>query len=136
MLVVLVAALVVGASFLIIRFDDSYDNATVEYVVIVDKSVAEGLSKGDNVYIDKPGSVIYMGNVIDIHKDISVERPDVIADGYVALTIRASVQYRDGEGYNIDGEKIAVGRDMTIRINNSISTCEIVELVIIEDTAK
>ena len=131
-LVLIVAALVVGAYFLIIRFNDSYDNATVEYVLLVDREVLDGLSKGDNVYVDKAETVVYLGNVVDIDKEVSVSNLNTTAK-LVALTIRADVQYRNDEGYNIDGEKIAVGRNITIRINNKVLPSEIVELVIIED---
>ena len=131
-LVLLVAALVAGTYYLIIRFDDSYDNATVEYVLLVDSSVLEGLQKGDNIYIDKSGSVIYLGNIIDINNNISVDNP-YAATQYVALTVRADVRYRDDEGYNIDDEKIAVGRSIRVRINNNALNGEIVELTVIKN---
>ena len=63
LLIVIVAALVVGAYFLIIKFDDAHENATIEYVLLVDKQSAQGLEKGNNVYMDKYGSTIYFGNV-------------------------------------------------------------------------
>ena len=132
-LVLIVAGLVVGAYFLIIRFDDSYDNAIAEYVLLVENGDVEGLSKGDNVYIDKSGSVVYLGNVIEIDKEVSVNNSNVTSK-LIAITVRADVQYRNEEGYNIDGEKIAVCRNIAIRINNKVLLGDIVELVIIEDT--
>ena len=64
LLILVVAALVVGAYFLIIKFDDAYDNATVEYVLLVDKSQAEGIVKGDNVYIDRYGSALWQSGAL------------------------------------------------------------------------
>ena len=130
LLILVVAALVVGAYFLIIKFDDAYDNATVEYVLLVDKSQAEGIVKGDNVYIDRYGSAVYLGNIIEV--DDKVEVASAEETSYVLVKIYADAQYRDDEGYSIDDEKIAVGRSMNVRVKNMAILCEIVDLSVLK----
>ncbi len=130
LLILVVAALVVGAYFLIIKFDDAYDNATVEYVLLVDKSQAEGIVKGDNVYIDRYGSAVYLGNIIEV--DDKVEVASAEETSYVLVKIHADAQYRDDEGYSIDDEKIAVGRSMNVRVKNMAILCDIVDLSVLK----
>lgn len=128
LLIAIVAALVVGAYFLIIKFDDSHDNAVVEYVLLVDKAQVEGIEKGNNAYIDRNGSVVYFGNIIDINDNIVVANENVAVTEFVAITVRADAQYRDDEGYTINGEKIAVGRSISLHIKDRALACEIIEL--------
>lgn len=130
LLILVVAALVVGAYFLIIKFDDAYDNATVEYVLLVDKSQAEGIVKGDNVYIDRYGSAVYLGNIIEV--DDKVEVASAEETSYVLVKIHADAQYRDDEGYSIDDEKIAVGRSMSVRVKDKALMGEIVDLSVLK----
>jgi hypothetical protein len=128
-LIVLVAAIVVGAYFLIIKFDDAHENATIEYVLLVDKAYAQDLEKGSNVYMEKYGSVVYLGNIVDINDKIEVDNGTETE--YVSVTVRADVQYRDDEGYMIDDEKIAVGRTLSVRVKSVAFMCDIVELTVI-----
>ncbi len=128
LLIVIVAALVVGAYFLIIKFDDAYDNATIEYTLLVPLEQTEGIQKGNNVYIDRSGSVVYIGSVIEVNRDVSVSNVNSAVTEYVTVTVRADALYRDDEGYNIDDEKIAVGRAISVRINNRALLCEIIGL--------
>lgn len=130
LLIVIVAALVVGAYFLVIKFDDAYDNATIEYVLLVDKNQAEGVIKGDNVYIDRHGAVAYLGNVIDVNSNVSVASNNGSVQ-YVAITVHADAQYRDDEGYSVDDEKIAVGKPISVRVKNATLACEIIELFVL-----
>lgn len=132
LLILVVAALVVGAYFLIIKFDDAYDNATVEYVLLVDKTQAEGVVRGDNVYIDRYGSVVYLGSIIDVNENVEVSSGLENSPQYVAITVHADAQYRDDEGYNIDEEKIAVGRAITVRVRSNTLACEIIDLSVLK----
>lgn len=132
LLILVVAALVVGAYFLIIKFDEAYDNATIQYVLLVDKNQAEGVVKGDNVYIDRYGSMIYLGNIIEVNENIEVSSKNENSPQYVAVTVYVDAQYRDDEGYNVDEEKIAVGRAMNVRVKSKSLACEIIELHVLK----
>ncbi len=136
LLVLIVAALVVGAYFLIIRFDDAYDNETVEYVLLVEKNQIEGAEKGNDIYVDKDGAVIFCGSIVNIEdSNFTLENSDVNIE-YALVTVRADVQFRDDEGFSIDEEKIAVGRTMTVRVKDTTFTCDIVELTVLESKKK
>ena len=127
LLIALVAALVVGAYFLIDRFNDSYDDQQIEYVLLVDKALVTNVLNGDNLYVDKDGSAIYFGRVSNIDKNVVVYNEK---DGgeYVLLTVHADVLYRDNEGYNLEGIKIAVGRSLTARVGGNVFEGEIISL--------
>ena len=129
LLVVLVAALVVGAYFLIVRFNDSHDNATIEYVMLADKASVEGVEKGNNVYTESNGSVNYLGSVIDINENIAVASES----SFVAITVRVDAQYRDDEGYKVNDEKIAVGRTICVCVGDSKFNGDIIELSIMQN---
>ena len=129
-LILVVAALVVGAYFLIVKFDDAYDNATIEYVILVDKNQTEGIVKGDNVYIDRYGSLVYLGNIMEINEKVEVTSGSDAQ--YLAIKVYADARYRDDEGYNIDDEKIAVGRSLSVKVKNHTLTGEIIELSVLK----
>lgn len=130
LLILVVVSLVIGAYFLIIKFDDAYDNATIEYVLLVDKKQAYGVIKGDNIYIERYGSVVYLGNIVEVDENVEVSSSKEGANQYVAIKVHADAQYRDDEGYSIDEEKIAVGRELSVRVKSKAFSCEIVELYV------
>ncbi len=132
LLVLLVAAIVAGACLIVARFDDSYDSKDIEYELLIDRAEIDDIQKGVNLYVDKNGSAIYFGRVVDINERVVVTGKEQDAD-YVIVTLHATVQYRDDEGYSLAGEKIAVGREISARINNDTFNGEIINLLILRD---
>ncbi len=136
LLIVLVAALVVGAYFLIISFDDAYQDVTVDYVLLVDKAQASTAQRDMDLYVDKDGSAVHLGKITAIDDKVTVSGVDGAASEYVAITVRANLQFRDDEGFSIDDVKIAVGNAISVRVKNVVLNCEIVDLAILEVKGK
>lgn len=133
LLILLVIAIVVGGYFLMKRFDDSYDSKDIEYVLLIDISEIDGVNKGDNLYVDKDGSAIYFGRVTEIDDKVIVTGKDETVD-YVLVTLHATVQYRDDDGYSLDGERIAIGKEISARVDDDTFSGEIVRLSVRKDT--
>lgn len=132
LLVLLVVAIVAGACFIVARFNDAHDSRNIEYQLLIERSEIDDITKGENLYVDKDGSAIYFGRVVDVNDRVVVTGKEQNAD-YVIVTLHATVQYRDDEGYSIGSERIAVGREISARIDSDTFKCEIISLVILRD---
>jgi hypothetical protein len=135
--ILLLAAILAAIFFLVVLLTplDPFEGRNREDRVVlytleitnVDAAALESLSEGDPVVDAKTGST--MGTVVSVdsrayefYTDMPTDKPDehlnshvVIKDSRtdrytVTVTVRASAQYREGEGYEVQSCRIAVGR--------------------------
>ena len=129
--IAIVAGAILGAYFAFVYFADDSEEMTVEYVILAKKNSSTNINKGNDVYFDNEGKTYYFGNVIDISDDVGVNgvsNPLGITVEYMLVTVRATVNYRNDDGYSINEQKIAVGKDITFRAGQNSYSGTIVEL--------
>lgn len=125
-ILLVVAALIVGAYFVFKNYADSYKDINVEYTLLI--CDADGITdpetlKGKEIYLDLDGNTYYFGKI----KDASILKG---ADGAVQITANASVstKHRRGEGFSVDGNRIAVGAEYSLRLGEGNFDATIVEI--------
>ena len=129
--IAIVAGAILGAYFAFVYFADDSEEMTVEYVILAKKNSSTNINKGNDVYFDNEGKTYYFGNVIDISDDVGVNgvsNPLGITVESMLVTVRATVNYRNDDGYSINEQKIAVGKDITFRAGQNSYSGTIVEL--------
>ena len=126
-IVLVIAALIVGAYFIFKNYTDSYKDADIQYTLLI--SETDGISdssalKDKEIYLDCDGNTYYFGKITDATL-LSGE------DGSIQITADVSVssKYRRGEGFSIDGNKIAVGAEYCLRVGESEFDATIVKMV-------
>ncbi len=125
-IVLVVAALIVGAYFVFKNYADSYKNVNIQYTLLI--SDTEGISdtsvlKDKEIYLDCDGNTYYFGRITNATVLSS-------ADGSIQITADVSVasKYRRGEGFSVDGNKIAVGSEYSLRVGESRFDATVVEM--------
>ncbi len=129
--IAIVAGAIAGAYFAFVYFADDSEEMTVEYVILAKKNSSTNITKGNDVYFDNDGKTYYFGTVIDISDDVGVNgvsNPLGIPVEYMLVSVRATVNYRNDDGYSINEQKIAVGKDITFRAGQNSYSGTIVEL--------
>lgn len=130
--IAIVAGAIFGAYFAFVYFSDDSEEVTVEYAILTsNKSNATSINKGNEVYFDNEGKAYYLGSVIDVSVDVGVEgvsNPLGIQVEYALIYVRATVNYRDDDGFSVDDQKIAVGREIAFRVGQNSYSGTIVEL--------
>lgn len=124
--VAIVVGAVFGAYFTFVYFSDDSEEVTIEYVVLANKLDSTLISKGKDVYCDED-TATYMGSVVDVNYEVDVAGNDTAAE-YMLVHIKATVKYRLDEGYSINDNKIAVGKEITLRTGEHTYIGEIVAL--------
>ena len=129
--IAIVAGAIFGAYFAFVYFADDSEEITVEYVILAKKTNSSNITKGNDVYFDKESKAYYFGNVVDVSYDVDVtgvSNPLGIQVEYMLVSVRATVNYRNDDGYSINEQKIAVGKDITFRAGQNSYSGTIVEL--------
>lgn len=129
--IAIIAGAIAGAYFAFVYFADDSEEMTVEYVILAKKNSSTNITKGNDVYFDNDGKTYYFGTVIDISDDVGVNgvsNPLGIPVEYMLVSVRATVNYRNDDGYSINEQKIAVGKDITFRAGQNSYSGTIVEL--------
>ncbi len=126
-IVLVVAALIVGAYFVFKNYNDSYKDANIQYTLLISDTDAISDSsslKDKELYLDCDGNTYYFGKITNITL-LSDE------DGSTQITVDVSVstKYRRGEGYSVDGNKIAVGAEYCLRVGESVFDATVVEMI-------
>lgn len=127
--IALVAGAIFGAYFTFVYFSDDSDTATVEYTLLAERDESGVVAKGKDIYIDSGSNSYYIGSIVDIKENVSVENSD---KEYVAIRVRVDLEYRAKEGYSTHDIKIAVGGDLTVRTDTKTYSGTVIELVRIE----
>lgn len=128
--VAIVVGAVFGAYFAFVYFSDDSEEVTVEYIILTAKEDSGIIAKGKDVFIDSD-KTYYMGSIVDVNYKVEVEgkaNPFNVEIDYMLVKVRATVEYRSDEGYSINGEKIAVGKDITVRTGEYVYSGTLVGL--------
>jgi hypothetical protein len=114
LIVLLFAGTVEGAYYAFRFFANDYENANVEYVIVVDASDAAAYESlvNTNLYFDTNNSLEHFGKVK------SVEFSETY--GKVLITVGNTVRYKENEGYSVGEIKLAVGKDYILRSENGV----------------
>lgn len=107
--VAIFAGVIVGAYFAFRSFARDYESVNVEYTVLVPSDDESALASvaSQSLYMDKDGSVEYFGKVKS-----AVYSPE---NGAWLVTVSATVSYKDGEGYSVGKNRLAVGQSLSLR---------------------
>lgn len=125
----LVVGLIFGAYYAFVYFSDDSDVVNSEYILLVEKDKVSELSKNRDVYIDEGDNTYYIGTISEISDSVLVDGSENDIS-YSIVKVRVSLEYRKGEGYSIYGQKIAVGRTLTLRTGIQVYDGTIVELTV------
>ncbi len=125
-IVLVVAALIVGAYFVFKNYADSYKDANIEYTLLIcdaDGTTDPEALKGKEIYLDCDGNTYYFGKIVNVALLKG-------ADGTVQITadISVSSKYRKGEGFSVGGNRIAVGTEYSLRVEEGGFDATIVEI--------
>ncbi len=125
-IVLVVAALIVGAYFVFKNYADSYKDVNIEYTLLicdVDGTTDPETLKGKEIYLDLDGNTYYFGKITNATLLKGV-------DGAVQITADVSVssKHRRGEGYSVEGNRIAVGTEYSLRLGDGGFDATIVEI--------
>lgn len=125
-IILVVAALIVGAYFVFKNYADSYKDVDIEYTLLildgVDLADREAL-KDKEIYLDCDGNTYYFGSITDI---VLLEAVD--GSTQITLDVSVSSKYRRGEGFSVDGNRIAVGAEYSLRVEESGFDATVVEM--------
>lgn len=125
--VALVAGAVLGAYYAFVYFSDDSYSATVEYTLLTKKNESGIVSKGKDVYMDVGSDTYYLGSIVDVEDNVTVEGSQ---EQYIGVRVRVDLEYRPKEGYSVNDVKIAVGRELTVRTDTKSYSGTIVEFEI------
>ncbi|MBE6547323.1 MAG: hypothetical protein E7667_00395 [Ruminococcaceae bacterium] len=127
--VLFAAALVVGIYFMFQHYTAGYKNVDIEYTVAIEDGnfgLGEDLTKlkEKDVYLDFEGNSLYFGKITDVKVKKSHG-----GTRQVTVSITTDSEYKEGEGYSVDGHRIAVGSEYCLRIDQTEFDATVVELV-------
>lgn len=130
LLIAIVAGVAVGAFQLFRFYTDDYEGVEVEYTfILVSERVWEmnyRALRNKGLYLDTEDNTVYFGSVVASEITALEDDPGV---GMLTLTVRANVKYKSGEGYSIEGHRIAVGSEYRLRSETLTIDGAIVELI-------
>ncbi|MBE6583437.1 MAG: hypothetical protein E7649_00455 [Ruminococcaceae bacterium] len=121
----IVAGLLVGAYLLFTHYSNDYEGVGVEYKIVCageDLASFATINNGD-LYCDVEGNTLYFGKV----KSITQEESGGLKMFVLQVAVDG-VKYKDGEGYYISSEKLAVGAYFTFRCGEKEIAGTVVEL--------
>lgn len=125
-IVLVVAALIVGAYFVFKNYNDSYKDVNIQYTLLI--TDADAVSDPDSlkdkeIYLDCDGNAYYFGKITG-----AALLSDEDAGSQITVEVSVSSKYRRGEGYSVDGNKIAVGAEYCLRVGESELDATVVEM--------
>ncbi len=135
-----VGALVAGISFRDVIFgSQENESKTVEYVVLfsgIDENLADTIKMGDKVY-SEDGSV-YLGQIsseveVDDHYVVGYKDGAPTMKPYpgkvnLTVTVKVSADYSEGDGYSVDGNRIALGKSYLMRFSGLLAEGECINI--------
>ena len=123
----LVAGAVAGAYYLFKYYSDDYDSVNVKYTfAFAYTGDSDPMNmQGQEIYYTNGGNSYYFGKIISA-KRINL---DGSGENAYAITVSVNAKYRDDSGYSLDGYKLAVGSEYTLRSNTTQFKGVVVDLV-------
>ena len=129
----LVAAIIVGAYLLFKYYSNEQMGVGVEYTVVCsgdDLASFASLSNGE-LYVDADGSSLFFGKVKSIKQAGNDDQKQ-----FVIKIKLDGVAYKEGEGYLVSGQRLAVGSELALRCGEMTIEGTVVELVNTSKEAK
>lgn len=123
LMLAMVAGVIVGAYYLFRYFSTDYESVSIEYSFAVScEGNADEYKSVENkeLYFDIDGSTVYFGKItaVEICEDNSL----------AVLTVEVTANHKGDEGYYLGDERVAVGSDYTLRIEDQTVNGTVVEL--------
>lgn len=125
LMLAIVGGIFVGAYALLKNYSNDYKGVSVKYTVVCeDKTLSSFTSMiNEDVYCDVDGNTLCFGKVKDVRLQTRTGAQAVV------LTLELDgVKYRDGEGYFVSDERLAVGVTYTFRHGEYTFSGTVVEL--------
>ena len=121
--VALLTGVVAGAYYAFRAFAVDFESVNAEYTMLIPAENAAdyaGLEE-QALYMDVDGSVEFF---VKINSVQTSEK-----NGGVLVVVKATVRYKEGEGYSIGDSRLAVGQEFTLRTQSGKTLCgTVVEL--------
>ena len=128
LMVALVVGAVIGSYWLFRYYSDDYEGTNITYTVACPcgEDIAAYTSlKNKGIYLDTEENSLYFGKVVDVQL---VEAEDANETNILLIKIVASVKYRNGEGYSLHDNRIAVGSEYKLRSGSTVVDVTVAEL--------
>ena len=121
----LVLGVIVGSYMLFRYYSNDYETRSVTYTVVfkANKELEEyGLKKNGEIYMDVSGNTVYFGKIAEVKR--------IDQDGVKSITLKVNTdaKYRNGEGYSIGDNRLAVGSEYKLRYLEETLSVSVVEL--------
>jgi hypothetical protein len=124
-MILLVVALLVVAYLAFTYYSNDYNGVDIRYTLMCeDEDLASVVSlNNSDVFVDVDGNTLYFGKVKEIKQENSDGKSAII------LEIKISdVKFREGEGYTVSSERLAVGKKFTFRYGTKYISGIVVEI--------
>lgn len=125
LILAIAAGIIVGTYFLFKYYSNDYDTATITYTFIYDGYVDPAEMIGKDMFCDDGETAHYFGEITDVYQ---VDHRDGYTEIAWAFEITVTAKYRDDKGYEIDDNRIAVGRGFGLRSGEEEYFGTVVEL--------
>ena len=119
----MVAGVAGGAYYLFRYFSMDYESVHIEYSFAVncEENASEYQSAArKELYLDIDGSTVYFGRITSV----SISKDNTLA----VFTVDVNAKYKGDDGYYLGDQRVAVGSDYMLRIENRTVSGTIVEL--------
>lgn len=127
-IIIVIAGLIAGAYFAFRYYSDvRYKDAYVKYTSLInteqlsDEDIAS--LEGKEVFLDDRDNCFYFGKITEVK---TAELSDT--EKQVTVSIETDARYKKGEGFSVDGNRIAVGCEYTLRYERKSFDIIIVEM--------
>lgn len=129
LLVAIVVGISVGAVYLFRYYADDYEGVDVEYTFICVSDDIEDFNsralRNKGIFLDTEDNTLYFGDVVSAEMyDLQNEA----GENMLVVVVQANVKYKDGVGYTVNGQRIAVGSEYLLRCESMLIDGTIVEL--------
>lgn len=126
LIIAIAIGVVVGTVYMFRYQSNDYGNINIEYQMLIYTDKDESYyapMKNKSLYVDADDNSIYFGKVTDMEFSTDTKGNDVLI-----LTVSAQVKHRESDGYSINGSRLAVGCEYTVRSESIAVSGIIVEL--------
>ncbi len=127
-IIMLAVGLLLGVYYAFRKYANSYKDASIQYTVLISGEDAAEITdanalKGKELYLDADGNTYYFGKITAVTVLEGV-------DGEIQISAKVSVacKYRNDEGFSVEGNRIAVGGEYSLRTKESGFDVAIVEI--------
>lgn len=124
LILAMVAGVIFGAYYLFRYFSTDYESVSIEYCFAVPcEENASDYQKAvrKELYFDIDGSTVYFGKITSV----SISEDNTLA----VFTVEVTANHKADEGYYLGDERVAVGSDYSLRIEDQTINGTVVELI-------